>query len=209
MISLFIDTSFSDVSIAIINDNKLVASRSDNIPMEHSKYVVRYVKEVLDDANIDANQVDNIMVCVGPGSFTGVRIGVTIAKTYGYLINKYISPVSSLKELAISSDSDNKYILSLISARHNNYYVGLYNNYYDDIESEAFMSKEDVIDLIEKYHPYIVSNDYDVISNYKVNKVKIDILKVVKYYMDKEKINYHYLVPNYLKLPQAMENKND
>lgn len=209
MISLFIDTSFSDVSIAISSDDKILSSRNLDVPMEHSKYVVKSIKEVLDEAKVDANQIDNIMVCVGPGSFTGVRIGVTIAKTYGYLINKYINPISSLKELAISCNSDSDFILSLINARHNNYYVGLYDKNYSDVIPESFMSKEDVVDIIKKYNPYIVSDNFDIVANYKVNKVDRDILKIVNYYMDKEKINYHYLLPNYLKLPQAMENKND
>lgn len=208
MISLFIDTSLADVSIAICDDNKILASKCEYIPMEHSKYVVKYIKELFDEVNMDANQVDNIMVCVGPGSFTGVRIGVTIAKTYGYLINKYINAVSSLKELAISSSSSSDYIMSLINARHDNYYVGLYDKNYDEIISEQFMNKDDIVKLINKYNPYIVGNDFDVISNYKVNKVVVDILKVVNYYRDKEKVNYHYLVPNYLKLPQVLE-KND
>ena len=164
---------------------------------------------MLDKVKIDANEIDNIMVCVGPGSFTGVRIGVTIAKTYGYLINKYINSISSLKELAISSKNDSDYIMSLINARHNNYYVGLYDKNYDDVINECFLSKEEVLHLIEKYHPYIVSNDFDIIQNHKVNKINIDVLKVVNYYKDKEKINYHYIVPNYLKLPAAMEEKND
>ncbi len=209
MMTLFIDTSFSDVSIAIIKDGKILSSKCENVPMEHSKYVVKYIKDSLDKIGIDANLIDSIMVCVGPGSFTGVRIGVTIAKTYGYLINKYINPVSSLKELAISSNIDNGYILSLISARNNNYYVGLYDKNYDDVIPEKFMTLDEILEIIRKYNPYIVSDNFNVINNYKVNKVNIDILKVVDYYKDKEKVNYHYVVPNYLKLPQAMENKHD
>ena len=209
MITLFIDTSFADVSIAIIKENDIIAERLDNLHMEHSKYVVKYIKECLEEAKIDANQIDNIMVCVGPGSFTGVRIGVTIAKTYGYLINKYIHPISSLKELAISCDKKSDYIMSLINARHNNYYVGLYDKNYDEVIPESFMSKDELENLIIKYNPYIVSNEFDVIFNNKVDKVKIYILDIVNYYSDKESVNYHYLIPNYLKLPQAMESKND
>ncbi len=209
MITLFIDTSFSDVSIAILKDGKTLTERIDNLHMEHSKYVIKYIKECLDAAKIDANQIDDIMVSVGPGSFTGVRIGVTIAKTYGYLINKYIHPVSSLKELALSSNKKFDYIMSLINARHNNYYVGLYDKNYDEVINEVFMSKSEIEKLIQEYNPYIVSNEFDIICNNKVNKVNINIPKVVNYYSFKETINYHYLVPNYLKLPGALENKND
>lgn len=206
MISLFIDTSISNVSISIVKDNKILSIIQEDIPNEHSKYATSYVKKVIDDAGIDANDVDNILVVNGPGSFTGVRIGVTIAKTYGYLINKEITPVSSLKSLAVSSSHDGT-VMSVINANRNNYYVGIYDNEYNDLIKEEFVSANRLLELIKQYNPYIVSNDFYVLGKHKFNKVNLDILKIVKYYRNKAKVNYHALVPNYLKLPQAMENR--
>ena len=206
MISLFIDTSMANVSISIIKDNKILSIIQEDIPNEHSKYATSYVKKVIDDAGIDANDVDNILVVNGPGSFTGVRIGVTIAKTYGYLIDKEIIPVSSLKSLAISSKHDGV-VMSVISANRSSYYVGIYDNDYNEIIDEEFVSRDKLLELINLYNPYIVSNDFNVVSVYKFNKVNLDVLEIVNYYKDMDKVNYHALVPNYLKLPQAMENK--
>lgn len=206
MISLFIDTSISNVSISIIKDGVLLSSVYEDIPNEHSKYATSYVKKVIDEAGIDANDINKIFVVNGPGSFTGVRIGVTIAKTYGYLINKYITPVSSLKSLAISSNHDG-IIMSVISANRNNYYVGIYDQEHNDLIKEQFIDAKGLIKLIEEYNPYIVSNDFNVLGINKFNKVNLDTVKIVDYHMDKEEINYHSLVPNYLKLPQALENK--
>ena len=206
MISLFIDTSMVNVSISIVKDNEILSIIQEDIPNEHSKYATSYVKNVLDNANIDANDVDNILVVNGPGSFTGVRIGVTIAKTYGYLINKEIIPVSSLKSLAISSHKED-IVMSVIQANRSNYYVGIYDKNYNELIDEQFVSGNRLLELIQEYSPYIVSNDFNVVGKYKLNKVSLDILSIVNYYKDKNKINYHALVPNYLKLPQAMENK--
>ena len=206
MISLFIDTSCANVSISIIKDGKLLSNICEDIPNEHSKYVTSYVRKAIDEANIDANDIDKLFVVNGPGSFTGVRIGVTIAKTYGYLINKNVTPVSSLKSLAISSNHCGT-VMSVISANRNNYYVGIYDNEYNDLIEEKFIDVNGLVKLIEDYNPYIVSNDYNVISIYKFNKVKLDTLGIVEYYMNSDGVNYHKLVPNYLKLPQAMENK--
>ena len=160
----------------------------------------------MNEAGIDANDIDNILVVNGPGSFTGVRIGVTIAKTYGYLINKDLIPVSSLKSLAISSNKDS-IVMSVIQANRNNFYVGIYDNEYNNLIDEQFVNGSRLIELIEEYNPYIVSNDYYVIDKYKFNKVSLDILRIVDYYKDMDKVNYHAIVPNYLKLPQAMENR--
>jgi len=206
MISLFIDTSIANVSISIVKDNKILSIIQEDIPNEHSKYATSYVKKVIDEAGIDANDVDDILVVNGPGSFTGVRIGVTIAKTYGYLIKKEITPISSLKSLAISSHC-NQTIMSVISANRNNYYVGIYDNKYNDLIKEQFVSADRLLELINEYNPYIVSNDFYVLGKHKFNKVNLDILEIVKYYQNQPKVNYHALVPNYLKLPQAMENR--
>ena len=206
MISLFIDTSMKNVSISIVKDNKIMSIIQEDIPNEHSKYATSYVKKVIDDAGIDANDIDDILVVNGPGSFTGVRIGVTIAKTYGYLINKELIPVSSLKSLAISSNKDCT-VMSVIQANRNNFYVGIYDSKYNNLIDEQFVNSNKLIELIEEYNPYIVSNDFYVLGIYKFNKVNLDILKIVDYYKDMNKVNYHALVPNYLKLPQAMENK--
>ena len=206
MISLFIDTSMKNVSISIVKDNKIMSIIQEDIPNEHSKYATSYVKKVIDDAGIDANDIDDILVVNGPGSFTGVRIGVTIAKTYGYLINKELIPVSSLKSLAISSNKDS-IVMSVIQANRNNFYVGIYESEYNNLIDEQFVSSNKLIELIEEYNPYIVSNDFYVLGMYKFNKVSLDILRIVDYYKDMNKVNYHALVPNYLKLPQAMENK--
>ena len=206
MISLFIDTSMVNVSISIVKGNKIMSIIQEDIPNEHSKYATHYVKKVIDGAGIDANDIDNILVVNGPGSFTGVRIGVTIAKTYGYLINKELIPVSSLKSLAISSNKDSV-VMSVIQANRSNFYVGIYDREYNNLIDEQFVSGNRLIELIEEYNPYIVSNDFYVLDRYKFNKVSLDILRIVDYYKDMDKINYHRLVPNYLKLPQAMENR--
>ena len=206
MISLFIDTAMANVSISIIKDGVMLSRVCENIPNEHSKYATSYVKKVIDEANIDANDVDKIFVVNGPGSFTGVRIGVTIAKTYGYLINKNIIPVSSLKSLAISS-KQNGTVMSVINANRSNYYVGIYDSEFNEIINEQFVSANRLLDLIDEYNPYIVSNDFNVLGKYKFNKVNLDMVMIVEYYKDKISLNYHKIVPNYLKLPQAMENR--
>lgn len=206
MINLFIDTSNANVSISITKDNTILSLIEQSIPNMHSAYATKFVKDALDHANIDANDIDNIMVVNGPGSFTGVRIGVTIAKTYGYLIKKDITPVSSLKMLAISARHDGT-IMSLIPANKSNYYVAIYDKDLNEIVKEQFMNKEQAMELCNQYKPYVVGIDQSILGTYKINKQNLDILAIVDYYKNKEKINAHAIVPNYLKLPQALEAK--
>lgn len=203
MITLFIDTSLSDVSIALLKDNKIISKIVKSIPNEHSKYALIYIEKVLKEANINPNEVNHIMVVNGPGSFTGIRIGLTIAKVYAYLLNIKVTLISSLKTLALSEEGE--YILSLIDARNNNYYLGLYDNNYNEVIEEHFSNIDEVNKLLEEY------KNIKIVSNSKINVEKytkieeLDIEKIVTYYQDKEQVNAHQVLPNYLKLPQVLE----
>lgn len=208
MISLFIDTSCKNVSISVVKEEQILSLISEDIPNKHSVYTTSFIKKALDQAKIIPNQIDNIYVVSGPGSFTGLRIGVTIAKTYGYLIDKDITPVSSLKSLAISSNIQGV-IMSIIPANKSHYYLGIYNNQYQDIIEEQFASIDKIKELIDTYHPTLVGIDDDYLKELEIKKVNLDIIKIVNYYQDKEKVNYYRLVPNYLKLPQAIEDKKN
>lgn len=207
MITLFIDTSSSDVSIAIIKDQKLLASITKSIPNQHSVYTVSFIDKVMKEANLTPNDIEKIMVVTGPGSFTGVRIGVTIAKVYAYLKKINITKVSSLKMMSISCEHN--YCLSLIDAHHNHYYLGLYDENNNEVIPEQFNTKERVLELIKEYQPTIVSDNNIEVGEYKVDKQPLNIEKITSYYQDKETENPHFVLPNYLKLPQALEEKHD
>ena len=146
MICLFIDTSSIDVSIAIIKDKKIISSITKEIPNEHSIYTTQYIEDMLKEANITPKEINKIMVVNGPGSFTGVRIGVTIAKTMAYLLNIDVIPVSSLKILSLSISHD--YCLSIINANHDNYYLALYDKENNEIIKEQFANIKKVLEII-------------------------------------------------------------
>lgn len=209
MKELYIDTSLTDVSIALLSSGKVIASICKNTQNKHSEYAVKYISELLEQSNIKPNEINRIYVVNGPGSFTGVRIGVTIAKTYAYLNNINIIPVSSLKALALSIKTNKSPIMALIDFKHNNYYVGLYDSNYNEIIKETFTNIDNVQKIINKYSPTLVSSDNTIIDNIKLSKCILDIQEIVKYYQDKEEINPHKLKINYLKEPQAVEELYD
>lgn len=191
MISMFIDTSLSDVSIALVKDEKLLSCIHNNIPGEHSIYVTKYIEDILKDNNLSPDAVDELVVVSGPGSFTGIRIGVTIAKVFAYLKKKRIVSITSLKARAIGHSSD--YILSLIDAKHGNYYVGLYDKEYNTI-IEEFANTSKIEELKEKYHSIVVDPS-----------IEYNIEKIIKYTKKLPSENPHSVNPIYLKLPEAME----
>ena len=205
MITLFIDTSGSDVSIALIRDNTILASICDSLPNQHSVYATSYLDKILKEAVIQPSEVDKIMVVNGPGSFTGVRIGVTIAKVFAYILKKDIICLSSLKIRALSINHD--YCLSLIKANKSNYYVGVYDSNNNEVVNEQFNNIEYISQLLEEYNPVIVCNEKMNVLDRDIEKTELDIVSIVNYYKDKASENVHLVVPNYLKLPQALEEK--
>ena len=193
MISLFIYTSLEDVSIALVKDDKELSLIHENIPGKHSIYVTKYIDDILKENNLSPESVDEIIVVNGPGSFTGIRIGVTIAKMFAYLENIRIVTITSLKARVIGEKSN--YLLTTIDAKHGNYYVGLYDENYNTIE-EKFSNEEEIEKLINKFSPKIVDREKPY-----------NIEEIVKYSKKLESENPHSVNPIYLKLPEAMEKK--
>ena len=193
MISLFIDTSLSDVSIALVKDNELLSEIKNSIPGQHSVYVTKYIEDVLKNCNLSPKDVDEIIVVNGPGSFTGIRIGVTIAKIFAYLKKIRIVSITSLQARAIGNTSD--YILSIIDAKHDNYYIGLYDKDYNKI-----MEKFSNIVEIEK-----IKSEYSALVVTPSNPYHIE--EIIKYSKNLNSENPHTVNPVYLKLPEAMEKK--
>lgn len=191
MISLFIDTSLSDVSIALVKEGKLLSSIHNNIPGEHSIYVTKYIEDILNNNKLSPKDINEIIIVNGPGSFTGIRIGVTIAKIFAYLTNIRIVSITTLQAKVIGKKG--KYLLSLIDAKHNNYYIGLYEQDYNKLE-EKFANEEEINEIKEKYNPTIV-----------LETEEYDIEKIIEYTKNLPSINPHNINPIYLKLPEAMK----
>lgn len=204
MISLFIDTSNSDVVIGLLENGRLIEKETRSILNEHSKYAVSIIDEVLKKAKVSTNSVGEILVVNGPGSFTGIRIGLTISKVYAYLTNIKVILMSSLKCLALSKDKDNyDYILSIIDAKRGNCYIGLYDKDYNEVIMEHFTNMDEVRDIRNKYKNILVVSNTNMEGISKIDR--IDVEKIYNYYKDKDKVNPNMVLPNYLKLPQVLE----
>lgn len=105
MYSLFIDTHDKDIVITLFKNGKVLASSIKTSERHHSDFTMPMLDNILKDNNITVHNLNEILVVNGPGSFTGVRLGVTIAKTLAYTLNIPIKTITSLETLAISNNS--------------------------------------------------------------------------------------------------------
>ena len=105
MYSLFIDTHDKDIVITLFKDGKVLSSNIKTSERHHSDFTMPMIDNILKDNKLNVHDLGELLVVNGPGSFTGVRLGVTIAKTLAYTLNIPIKTITSLETLAISNDS--------------------------------------------------------------------------------------------------------
>ncbi|MDN4494996.1 tRNA (adenosine(37)-N6)-threonylcarbamoyltransferase complex dimerization subunit type 1 TsaB [Ureibacillus aquaedulcis] len=127
MIWLGIETSNSPLSIAIVKDGQIVEEIVQNEKLTHSVTVMPTIEELFRKANLNPADLDAIAVSEGPGSYTGLRIGVTIAKTLAWTLKKPLVGVSSLQVLAANGQGFAGVICSLFDARRQNVYAAAYD----------------------------------------------------------------------------------
>ena len=201
MMYLLIDTSLKYPTVSIIEDNKILYLFHEEIDSDMSSKIMPIIDKGFKSINKDINDIDKIFVINGPGSFTGIRIGVTIAKTIAWSLKKDIVTISSL-ELMATTNIDTKYIVPIIDARRGNVFAGIY-------DKELNIIKEDKMVNLENLKKSIDSN-YTIVS-YDLNNVNIDVLKIINKHKNDLSINPHSVNPNYLKLTEAEESrlKND
>lgn len=205
MITLFIDTSTTTLNVGLIKDDVLI-EKSSMSSSEHSKYTMSEIEKLFKNSNTDPKSVDKIMVIDGPGSFTGVRIGVTIAKTYAWACNINVIPISTLKAYAISLEGYDYYV-PLIDARRGYVYGAIYDKNYDDILKDSYVDTNKIKSVADNLENIVfISNDK---FEFKTIPATIDIQKIYNYYKNEKGVNPHVLVPTYLKKTEAEEKIGD
>lgn len=202
MITLFIDTSTNMLTVALIKEG-IVLEESTVSSSEHSKQTLPEIEKLFKNNNIDPKSVNKIMVTNGPGSFTGIRIGVTIAKTYAWACNINIVPISTLKAYALSLDNYDYYV-PMIDARRGYVYAGIYDKEYNEVMDDTYISLDNLKEKTSNLSNILyISNDN--IKDTEVSNVKLNVQKIYDYYKNEEGINPHALMPNYLKKTEAEE----
>ena len=194
MTSLFLDTSSNTLIISIVKNSKIIDIISLEEAREHSIYAVEKLKKIIENNNLIPDDIDKIFVVNGPGSFTGIRIGVTIAKTYAYALNKKIVPVSSLKMKILGYNNYDNYI-SIMKDKKDLSYLGIYDKNYNTL-FEGLLTETDIKEKIEniKGKNKIVKFELD-----DSNRENIDIVSIINYYNNINEVNPHNVNPNYLK----------
>lgn len=147
---LAIDTSSSVCSVAILEDDKLIDKNELDDGRTHSENLMPLLDELLKRNSIDIKEVELIACTVGPGSFTGIRIGVASIKPIAEVLNIKVASIMSLEALARNVENKET-IVSLIDARNNQVYCGIFDKEYNSKEEYIADDINEVIKVLEKY----------------------------------------------------------
>ena len=147
---LSIDTSSSNCATALLEEDKLIDENSLNNGLTHSENLMPLIDELLRRNNTKLKDIDLISVSVGPGSFTGIRIGIATIKAMAEVHNIKVAGVTSLETLARIDESE-KNKICLIDARNNQVYFGAFDSEYNLLEEYKADDINTLIDIMKKY----------------------------------------------------------
>ena len=123
---LAIDTSNRPLSVAVLDDTQILATTTTNVGRNHSSTLLPIIEQAMAQAKVKPEELERVVVAAGPGSYTGLRIGVTTAKTLAFTLNKALVGVSSLAVLAGNVVTEGQLVAPLFDARRDNVFAGLY-----------------------------------------------------------------------------------
>lgn len=194
MYSLYIDTHDTEIVIGLYKDGNILDSRIKPSTRNHSDFTMPLIKEILDTNNIGVKDLNEILVVNGPGSFTGVRIGVTIAKTLAYTLNIPIKTITSLEMYACGKkDLDQKLV---IIRDVKGVFYGLFNKENEQIGELEYKANKD-------FEEYVSTNN---LSNNIVEEKTIDFDAIYQQLSKKEVELAHKANPIYIKVIEALKN---
>ena len=203
---LYIDTSSSYLYTAIVENDKLIDQIKEDYGQSLSEMALPRIVSMFEKNKIESHDIDKIIVVNGPGSFTGIRIGITIAKVFAWSLAIPITTILSLEAMATSSESD-KIHIPLINARRGYVFAAVYDNSGNSLLKPQHIKITELLEKIDGIGEYeIITND-EFSEFITTEKYTPDILKIVKKYKDKNSINAHAVNPEYLKLTEAEESK--
>ena len=173
---LFIDTHAEIITVALKNNDDLFIKTKES-EYSHSVYTMPMIESLFKENNLNIKDLKKIIVVNGPGSFTGIRIGLSIAKTMAYALNIDINTISSLTAYLISNNINEK--RKAVIEDNKGYYISV-------------MDENNKI-LIPEF--YSEENLY----NYNVVEEKLDVEKIIEYCKNMKSENPHHVKANYVK----------
>lgn len=171
---LVADTSSSVCSVGVFEDNVLINKNELDNGKTHSENFMPLVEKTLNEAKLKLDDIEYLAVVVGPGSFTGIRIGVASCKAMAEIKGLKVVPVYSLDLLAANEVGNGNVICSMIDARNNQVYCGIYDNKINKLEEYIADDIENVLYALNKYDDIVFVGDGAVLHEAMIREKMVD-----------------------------------
>lgn len=185
---LCLETATPSCSVALVHNGEVLACEEDPKGQNHSEKITLFIDSVMKKAGISYDQLDAVAVSMGPGSYTGLRIGVSTAKGICYAVSKPLIAVETLEAMAyggsavISSERSerrNLLLIPAIDARRMEVYAAIFDENVNKIkDTEAVIIDENSFaDLKKDHHIYLFGDGADKCAEIFANDDKITVIK--------------------------------
>lgn len=187
MLSLYIDTHSEKIIFALYKDEKILKTKIISENKDHSSICMPELIKFLEEQKIEIDEITDIVVVNGPGSFTGVRLGVTIAKTIAYTLSIPIRTITSLETLIYQYPED----IDIAIEEKNGYYIGTWHKeakkvdnyrYFNKNEYEILKKTTKIVEPTEINFDYLMNFTHrkDIMNPHAVNPLYVKKIEVEK-----------------------------
>lgn len=206
---LAIETSGTLCGAAILEDEKLIDKIELENGLTHSQNLMPIIKDLLEKNNFKISDFETFVCDIGPGSFTGIRIGIATIKAFSDSLNIPCIGISSLEALAYNINNNSNLVCSILDCKNDNCYFALYefkNGSYIEVESPCAKSKQEVLNLLnEKYADkkmiFVGNGIPEKSSDFYLDIYNLGIAGFKKFVKNNNK--GEEILPLYLRKPQA------
>jgi len=152
MLVLALDTSSPAGSLAVLRDRKVIGSIAESSDEPYSSRLFRQLDALLGDLSLELSQFDLFAACSGPGSFTGLRVGLTAAKAWSEICQKPIAAISALEAVAVQAAAPDSrrdaLLVPVLDARRGQVYFGAFRLPASDAKAAACMLDREAEDCV-------------------------------------------------------------
>ncbi|WP_100012605.1 tRNA (adenosine(37)-N6)-threonylcarbamoyltransferase complex dimerization subunit type 1 TsaB [Lentibacillus sediminis] len=217
---LAIDTSNQALGVAVMKNGEIAGDLTTNLKKNHSVRLMPAIDQLMREVSLTPEELDRIVVAKGPGSYTGVRIGLSTAKTMAWALNIPVVGVSSLEVLGFQGRFFHALVCPFFDARRGLVYGGVYEwkkGRLHSVYSEKNMPMEDLLSLLAEENSEVLFLSPDISLHQESIAEKLRERAVVPeapYHLPKashlalagsmvEPVPTHTLTPNYLRMAEA------
>ena len=197
MLSLILDSANKELGVALAQDGTLLDEIRYEAWQRQSELMIPEIENIFKKNNVNPKEISEILVTKGPGSYTGVRIALTIAKVYGYALN---IPVYAFSSLEVLADLE-KPSICLINARSNRSYFAVYEK-GNALVNDQVLTNDEVIKYVNEHKDYVICGETSYLDLVSENSDVLKNMLALK--------NDSYKVENILKLKAVyLKDEND